>query len=167
MAGTTTNFLWPFPTNPDAALVAGDMQSLASAIDSTLGNAWTSYTPAWTAATVNPAIGNGTIVGRFKQFGKWGIANGQITMGGTTTFGTGDYSFGNPAGWTLNSTVRLRGIGGIIDASTGTNYVGFMLAVSGAASMRVHGSTLGVNPTSPITFVSGDVIYWEILVELV
>lgn len=50
--------------------------------------AWSDYTPPWTGTT-NPAIGNGTIVGRYIQSGK--IVRGwfKITMGSTTTYGTG------------------------------------------------------------------------------
>lgn len=171
MAGTTTNFSWPFPTNPDPALVASDVQSLASAIDATLGNAWTAYTPAWTAATVNPVINNGTIFGRFKRFGNWGIASGQITMGGATTFGTGEYRFGLPAGWTANTGggVSIRGIGAILDSSTSTNYVGYMYSLGSPTTliMRVHNTTSAINPTVPVTFAASDVIYWEVVLELV
>lgn len=169
MSGTTTNFGWPFPTNPDPALVAGDIQSLASAQDSTLGNAWTSYTPTWTGTTTNPVIGTGTIVGRYKQFGKWGICNGQITAGGTTTYGSGNYRFGLPPAWTMNNTpaVGLRGLVAFLDSSTSTSYVGYMIYATGTTlGARTHAATAEVGPTVPFTWATGDIAYWEIVVEL-
>ncbi len=170
MAGTTTNFSWPFPTGPDVANVASDMQSLASAIDTTLGDAWTSYTPTWTAASVNPVVGTGTIRGRFKLFGKWGITQGLLTAGGTTTFGTGVYAFSLPAGWSFENSAAIlqqRGSGFAFDASTTTTYVGYVqYATATTFYIRTHAATTQLSPTVPFTFVSTDLIGWTILTEL-
>jgi hypothetical protein len=62
---------------------------------SSIFDAWTTYTPTWTA-TSNPAIGNGTITGRYLKVGRRCIAVVKLTMGGTTTYGSGGYSFGLP-----------------------------------------------------------------------
>jgi len=58
--------------------------------------AWTSYTPSWTAASVNPAIGNGTAEGYYKVIGKTCFVRGNIVMGSTTTFGTGEWYVSMP-----------------------------------------------------------------------
>ena len=170
MAGTTTNFSWPYPTGPDVANVNSDMQSLASAIDTTLGSAWTLYTPTWTAASVDPVIGTGTIRGRFKLFGKWGITQGLLTMGGTTTFGTGVYSFTLPAGWSFENSVAIlqdRGSGFCFDASTTTTYVGYVQYQTATTfGIRTHAGTAAVGPTVPVTFATTDLIGWTILTEL-
>ncbi len=34
-------------------------------------DAWTSYTPIWTAASSNPFIGNGSSTGQYKLIGKY------------------------------------------------------------------------------------------------
>lgn len=58
--------------------------------------AWTSYTPTWTASSVNPAIGNGTITGRYKQIGKTVFFKVVMQTGTTSTYGTGSYRFSLP-----------------------------------------------------------------------
>ena len=169
MAGTTTNFSWPFPTNPDVANVAADMQSLAAAIDATLGNAWTAYTPAWTGTGSNPVIGNGTINGRFKRLGKWGIATGMIVMGTTTTFGTGNYRFGLPPGWSFENSapiVLCRGTGFVNDAAPVVGYPCTVQYSSATTFAMRTNNTADLTPTVPITFTTSDVITWEILAEL-
>lgn len=74
-------------------------QIVTAAQMNTIAGAWTSYTPVWTAATTNPAIGNGTITGRWKTLGD-NLVIGQINIttstSGTTTFGSGSYSWSLP-----------------------------------------------------------------------
>lgn len=63
--------------------------------------AWTTYTPTWTAASVNPAIGNGTLTGRYQRlFGRTFLVQVKMVAGSTTTFGTGAWSFLLPASLT-------------------------------------------------------------------
>ncbi|WP_327403818.1 hypothetical protein OG194_29555 [Streptomyces sp. NBC_01288] len=59
--------------------------------------AWSTYTPNWTAITTNPVLGNGTLVGRYMKIGRTVIAHVNLTMGSTTTYGSGGYSFDLPA----------------------------------------------------------------------
>ena len=58
--------------------------------------AWTSYSPAWTAATTNPTLGNGTLTGRQKLFGKTCHLAIELIFGSTTTAGSGSYAFSLP-----------------------------------------------------------------------
>lgn len=60
--------------------------------DPAVFTAWMSYIPAWTASVSNPAIGNGTIVGKYKLVGKTCHFYIIITMGTTTTYGSGYWS---------------------------------------------------------------------------
>ena len=64
------------------------------------GESWDTYTPTWTAATTNPAIGNGTIEGRYSQNGKTVHGYVRIKAGSTTTFGSG--------GWRVSLPVQPR-----------------------------------------------------------
>jgi hypothetical protein len=59
--------------------------------------AWSTYTPNWTAATTAPVLGNGTLVGRYVKIGRTVIVHANLTMGSTTTYGSGGYSFDLPA----------------------------------------------------------------------
>src|SRR4051812_11309895 len=60
--------------------------------------AWTAFTPAWKATTSNPAIGNGTMNGAYKQIGKTVHVQYYLLMGSTTTFGSGQWQFDLPSG---------------------------------------------------------------------
>lgn len=71
-----------------------------------LGDAWTAYTPAWTANTTNPVIGNGTITGRYRAVGKHITFRINIVAGSTTTWGTGAYRFSYPAFAPLDSAAN-------------------------------------------------------------
>jgi hypothetical protein len=61
-----------------------------------INTAWNSYTPVWTAASVNPVIGNGTVEGWYKVIGKTCFVRGNIVMGSTTTFGSGEWYVSMP-----------------------------------------------------------------------
>lgn len=58
--------------------------------------AWNTYTPAWTAATTNPAIGDGTITGKYAIVGKTCHFTMLVQFGSTTTYGSGSYTFTYP-----------------------------------------------------------------------
>jgi len=49
------------------------------------GGIWTSYTPAWTAYTGTPSLGNGTITGKYAKVGKVVTVNVTLTFGSTTS----------------------------------------------------------------------------------
>ncbi len=62
-----------------------------------IGDPWTSYTPTWTAATTNPTLGNGTLTGAYLSAGKLTVFRVRLTIGSTTTIGSGSYAFALPA----------------------------------------------------------------------
>lgn len=62
---------------------------------SQVDTAWTSYVPTWTAST-SPSIGDGVIQGHYKVIGKTCFVRGNIQMGTTTTYGTGEWLVGLP-----------------------------------------------------------------------
>lgn len=60
-------------------------------------SAWTPFTPTWTASSVNPAIGNGSFSGSaHMRVGKTIHFRIVITMGSTTTYGTGNWFLALP-----------------------------------------------------------------------
>jgi hypothetical protein len=167
MAGTTTNFAWPFPTNGDVPNVAADIQSLAAAVDGTLGNAFTAYTPAWTATGVAPVVNNGTITGRFKRFGKWGLNSITLTIGTTTTVGTLLYRWSLPAGWTLQNATSIYGVASVFDLSTTTTFVGTVSAASTTlVTIRTHNAATEASATVPVAPATGDVYNLLMVAEL-
>ena len=54
------------------------------------------YAPIWNAGGTAPVLGNGTIVGNYTQIGNMVTAEIVLTMGSTTTFGTGSYTITLP-----------------------------------------------------------------------
>jgi len=86
---------------------------------------WTSFSGTWTAVSVNPAIGNGTLSANWRRRGDTAEVTYLITMGSTSTYGTGDWIFTLPTGITVNTT-KLQG-----SSSTNT-IIGSGGAVQGA-----------------------------------
>ena len=106
----------PFPFVAGSVLTAAELNGI--------GEAWTSYTPVWTGSTTNPAIGNGTISGKYCQVNKLVVARINVVFGSTTTYGSGNYSFSYPvtAAAPILANERLLSSGQYADANTGNSY---------------------------------------------
>lgn len=91
------------------------------------------YTVAWTSSGTQPAKGNGSFNGVYTKIGQKVLVSITITMGSTTTFGTGNYTFSLP----FTSTGTHAFIGSIFIVDSGT---GFYIAVS-----RITGSTATIS----------------------
>ena len=131
---------------------------LASAV----GNfgAWTAYTPTWTGNTTNPALGNGTIVGAYAQIGK--VVNFRIllTMGSTTTFGTGFYSFGVPVTAAAGATGSYTTVGSVVALDNSTTLIyeaNPCLLTTTTVILRYQTGGLFSN-VAPVTFATSDII---------
>lgn len=123
-----------------------------------LGDPWTAYTPVWTASGTAISLGNGTITGAWMNTGKLVIGRIFLTMGSTTTYGTGSYSFTLP----VNSAAGAQWlpIGGCTcrDSSPGTTYgtVSFT-AGSGTAGGGTDAGTR-VGQLVPFTWANTDTL---------
>ena len=115
------------------------------------------YTPTWTGSTTNPAIGNGTMVGRYQRHGKTVTATINIVAGSTTTFGSGNWIFTLP--FTADTTVSPIGSVQIFDASTGTVYVGLVVNISSTTMVVYsHNTTAAVGAAVPMTWTTTDAL---------
>lgn len=124
--------------------------------------AWSTYTPTWSSTGTAPVLGNGTLTGRYLRIGKT-LAGCEIilTLGSTSTVGTGAYSFSLPPGFTLNNgtTGLAAGSGTLVDASAGP-------AIFTRVAVRVTTTTVGlqndngtrVSATTPVVPAVGDII---------
>lgn len=101
-----------------------------------------SYTPAWTASGTAPAIGNGSLKGRYLKLGALWIVFLDWFSGSTSTYGTGTWSFSLPSAPGINSTVPGAPIGML-------NNGGFHWPVSGYFT----GTTVG-----PIVANNADIV---------
>jgi hypothetical protein len=119
------------------------------------------YTPVWTGASTNPAIGNGTITGHYTRNGDVIHATISIAMGSSTTFGSGEYSFSLP----IATTVTARNFVGQVQGrdDSGPAYVaGACLLVTAidADAVQCYQNTgaTAFSPTVPITWADGDTL---------
>jgi len=133
--------------------------------NSRIDTAWTAYTPQWTAASSNPAIGNGTIEGYYKVVGKTCFVRGNIAMGSTTTFGSGE--------WYVSMPFTASHADGILMTATlldnGTAWYNAIL--NGARAGFNHktaiqyqntgGTTDSLAPTTPFTWTTSDRFIWN------
>ena len=124
------------------------------------------YTPAWTAATSNPSLGNGTVVGRYQQLGRFIHVYARLTAGSTSTFGSGAYRLSLPSAPGSPNGTDQRISGQIFDSSAGIYYP-LMCQVSdlGHVNLQYFGvtgstiRTLNVDPAGPFTWANGDQIF--------
>lgn len=112
----------------------------------------TAYLPTWTGSGGNPAIGNGTIEGLYSQVGKHVTARITITAGSTTTFGSGDWSFGLPLA--ADVTGAAGGVAVAIDGTT--RYLGGLIRpTTTTVQVFVSGGSTLWGPTTPFAMAPG------------
>lgn len=126
--------------------------------------AWTSYTPTWTTQVSSPAVGNGTLVGRYKIIGKTMHLAIKLTCGTTTTFGTGYWKFSLPGGiTTVAGGVDGGGTSMLLDSGTvrraGTCY---FFDNSNLTPLTSSGD---VTSAVPQTWATGDICAMDAVVE--
>lgn len=116
---------------------------------------WQTYTPVWGSSGTQPALGNGTLTGRYSILGKTCFAFMELTIGSTTTFGTGDYTlslpFNNPSGYLQLSSVAIDASPSQIFGGEGRISGGLAVLLNQAAP------SLGWGPSIPMTWANGDI----------
>jgi hypothetical protein len=126
---------------------------------------WTSYTPEWSSAGTQPSIGNGSRTGKYKVIGKTCFVRGNIVMGSTTTFGTGEWYVSMPltasnADAILMTAQLLDNLSAWYNATINGARAGFSYKT--AIQYQATGGTANdVNATQPFTWVSGDRFLWN------
>lgn len=161
----------PTPENGDfidiewAEAVAEAISTL-QAFDAAL-SAVSTYTPVWGGSGSNPSLVNGTIAGRYVRFGNWGLVHVSQTMGSSTTYGTGQWTYTLPAGWTAQA-VGLTGWCQMLDAGTkrypGSCYLETTTSVR--LVQPVAAGDGGVSSTQPHAWASGDSLSWGMIIPL-
>lgn len=145
------------------ALSGGTVGQYLRATDTdTIGWAggYTAYTPTWTSNGTQPALLNGTLTGRYLQIGKMVQGSVTLTMGSTTTFGTGAYILSLPVTPNLGNPNFPLGSLVLVDASAGSVYA-YSAVVGGGGIVGMSGANPGVlvAATSPFTFAVSDTIF--------
>ncbi|MFF8100194.1 hypothetical protein ACF07S_10520 [Streptomyces sp. NPDC016640] len=130
------------------------------------GTPWRAYTPAWTAATTNPSLGNGTITGRYTRLpGRTCVAAIRLVTGSTTTYGSGAYLFSVPLA-AADDVVEYVGTARL---TAGSTYIGQAFLGAGSSVMNVTfpaaatpATAANMSPTAPATLASGHILRLEI-----
>jgi hypothetical protein len=121
---------------------------------------WTTYTPQLTSTGTAFSLGNGIVSGRYTQAGSVVWVNIKVTMGSSTTFGTGFYRV------TLPVAPEVDELLGVVaaDSSSGFRYPGQARMITASASgdnMRLAigaGTNSGLGATTPFTWAQDDVL---------
>lgn len=125
--------------------------------------AWVAYTPTWASTGTAVALGNGTITGRWLRVGKTMHACEMIlTLGSTSTVGTGSYTFSLPT-ILLNGTNGLAaGTSGWNDVSATTTFSRIALRVTTTTVKAVDVTGVGAGSTVPMVPAVGDIISFSL-----
>lgn len=122
---------------------------------------WSSYTPAWTAASTNPVLNNGALVGRYIKIGRTVTAAIILTMGSTTTYGSGAQELSLPF-TAAAAIVSYLGTARFTGAST---WLGQTYVILGSSTMQVTfpasaSATTGasMSASAPETQSNGDIL---------
>lgn len=122
------------------------------------------YTVSWTGSTANPAIGNGTLKGSYVLHDGLCTATVELTIGSTTTFGTGDWRFSLPL--TSAPTADMApALGSALVFDSGTAWlvgVPVVQPAAGYATVVSHNTAVFVNGTVPIAWAAGDKLYLSV-----
>lgn len=130
----------------------------------------TAYTPAWTASTSNPTLGDGTLQGRYIQVGKLVVVFISFTFGSTSSFGVGNHYFSLPfeaqssGGGLFDGMARFRDTGAanyyrIAGVSTTLSSTNITLFTS------LTGNDNNWTPTSPFSMGAGDNLVIQLMYE--
>ena len=130
--------------------------------------AWTAYTPTWTAATTNPVVNNGTLIGRYQKHGRTVVVHINLVPGSSTTFGSGIYAFALPftsanVGASFVGTAQLLGSARWLGETVISPNV---LTTSPFFPTNTTTTTASqMSPTVPITFASGNQLRMTLVYE--
>lgn len=140
----------------------------AATASSVLG-AWQTYTPAWTSDGTAPAIGNGTLTGRYRLLDATSMQIWvRFVRGSTSTNGTGNYFFSMPSGFkgALNISQPVSGF--LLDAGT-RNYVANAFLTGSATTFYVIHTEAGgagiFGGGAPFTLATGDELDFSGVIE--
>ncbi|MFD8797201.1 hypothetical protein [Streptomyces atroolivaceus] len=127
---TTTPRTWASGETPTGAIFNTEIRDQFNSVF----DAWTPYTPTWTAST-NPNIGAGVITGRYIKIGRTCHVAIRQSHAGNTTYGAGGYTWSLP-----------------FPSAAGVDYLGVARLVGAAAwngqTVSTGGSS-GFNATFP------------------
>ena len=170
---STANRSYPYPARGDLSRYGWrDVQQLAEAIDldvaaeiaarqayqSALEAAWTSYTPTFAANGGGAAVGNGTISGKYKRLGTSGktcVARVKLTIGSTSSSGSGFWTFTLP----FTAAAVRDAVGAVYILDSGSADRGGCICYNNTTTTiaAVTPDDLNVDSVNPHSWATGDI----------
>lgn len=126
---------------------------------------WMAYTPTWTTGGSAPTLSNGVIRGAYRRHGTTLHLRGQLTIGSTTTVGTGEIRVSLPTAMTSESTHNQIMAATWFDASTATVFRGVAITQAGAGYVTFQFTDTGTRSASSGLGTSDD-INWTGTIEI-
>jgi hypothetical protein len=120
--------------------------------------AWSTYVPVWGATGTAPALGNGSLNGRYMKVGRTVHFEATMIMGSTSTYGTGSWTMTLPVATATKSTTG-NAVLRFYDSSAGANYVGVGQIGSADTAARFFaqsGSTANIATGVPFVWAASD-----------
>jgi len=155
----------------EVAALRQDLDDLRSTLLFRTGRigSFTSYEPTWTAATTDPSIVDGSLQGKFSNFGLV-VVQFELIIGASTTLGTGDWFIGLPVAYEDSLGAEGAHLGSAIarDDSTGNRYNlelqrGDTELTFGA---RIDGGALSADSNSPFLWAVNDKLVGTLVYEV-
>lgn len=133
--------------------------------DGAWAGTWSTYTPVWTSSDTAPALGNGTLTGRYIQVGKLVVVNIEAVFGTTSTFGTGAWFFSLPvadasSGFSAHGAAFLQDVGV-------TLYEAVSRLEAGGQKLSLWKNNASVSASSPFIWGSSDVVQATLMYQAV
>lgn len=109
---------------------------------SMLNGNYQTYNVSWTAASANPSLGNGTLVGQWSQAAGLVFFNIYLLGGSSTTGGTGNYALSLPvAAKSVAGGAPAGSYSGILDHSGAAPGMASGVVASGASVIGISGGS--------------------------
>jgi hypothetical protein len=131
--------------------------------------AMVTYTPTWTASTTNPAIGNGTLVGKYLRVGNFCYVRIRLQLGSTSTTGSGNWRFALPFTAQTNSLNDGAPAGGYSEDNgvAGYRIVACAIPTDGTYVEPQNGTgNSSYSSTIPFTWANTDYLQFSIVYEV-
>jgi len=128
---------------------------------------WQDFTTVWSSSSP-PAIGNGSITGKYIRIGDLVIFQGRIEAGSTTTFGSGQYSCTLPLPRDNTVSNQAIGNGWVRNVSPAADYHFFCYSTNTTTFVfrgLIEGASSLWDFDSPFTLADGDWATWTLMYE--
>ncbi len=116
------------------------------------------YVPVWASTGTAPVLGNGTLVGDYSQDDRYIDFEVTLTIGSTTTVGTGNYSLTVPVA-AISAGGRKMFQGNLVDVSAGAIYPMLGQIIGGTSSLNLLSNAFplgSLSATAPVVPAVGD-----------